>query len=160
MLRAKMQNSQLMEVLQQAVNTELSVSQHYWGRAAYWRGVGAGRLTTMYEGEANEERGHAQLVADRMIFLGQQPELRPQTEIPTQETLKQQFTKDLAGEVLVANTYVGWIQQALDLEDFTTQRILERILKETEEHINFIQGELLKMDLIGEENYLQTWMMK
>ena len=141
--RAKIQDKRITDVLQQSVNTELTVSQHYWGRAAYWRGRGMKRLTEMYEKEANEERGHAQLSADRMVFLGTDPELVPQMEKApsTKSSLKQHFTEDLTGEVTVANQYTEWVQKAMDLQDFVTFEIFRKILRETEEHVDFLQME-------------------
>lgn len=155
--KAKVQNSEMLDILQQAVTTELTVSQHYWGRAAFWKGHGIPKLAAMYDKEATEERGHGQLVADRMIFLGKEPSIQPHNVDPTAGSLKTQFSEDLTGEVEVADRYTKWVKTALDKSDFVTMDILKKILLETEEHVDWLQNQLEIMDWMGEENYLQTW---
>jgi bacterioferritin len=156
--KAEVQNNELIPLLKQALTTELTVSNHYWGRAKYWKGRGVAKLGQMYEKEADEERGHATLVADRMVFLGTDPDVAPQKVEATAGTLKQQFSEDLEGEVEVANQYRPWVQKALDQKDFVTMDILKRILLETEEHADWLQNQLEMMDSMGEQNYFQTWM--
>lgn len=156
-IKAKVQDSRLSGILQQAANTELTVSQHYLSRAVFWRNVGLTRLAEAYEKEADEERGHFRLVADRMAFLGTMPELRPDAENPATGSLKTQTLQDLNGEVLVADQYAIWVRACLDLGDFTTMDIMKRILLETEEHADHLQGQLAQIEQMGEEVYLGTW---
>lgn len=158
MNRANIQDGRMIEVLQNAVNTELTVSQHYWGRSIYWDNLNIPKLKEMYAKEADEERGHAKLVADRMTFLGVSPEIAPSMDRATQGSLKQQFMEDLQGEITVANQYTTWVQESLEKRDFVTMKILQLILEQTEEHVNYLQGELDKIDLMGEPLYLESWM--
>lgn len=154
---AKVQSAKMAAVLQAAINTELTVSQHYWSRAVYWRSRQMKRLAEMYSKEADEERGHAQTAADRLTFLGTDPAMSPESESPGGGTLREQFEEDLAGEVAVANTYGPWIEQALDAGDYTTFKLLSAILEQTEEHVDFLQAELDKASAMGEENWVQSW---
>jgi bacterioferritin len=156
-MKARVQDSRIVQTLQDAVNTELAVSQHYWSRAVYWRNLGVEKLAEMYAKEADEERGHAKLVSDRMAFLGVQPSMQPGYELPTHGTLREQFTEDLQGEVTVANTYTSWVQEAQDKQDFVTYEILLKILRETEEHADYLQGQLAVADQIGDALFLARW---
>jgi bacterioferritin len=147
----------MLDLLQEAASIELTVSQHYWARAAYWRGFGVKKLVEMYEKEAEEERGHAKLVTDRAVFLGKQPTLEPDKEAPTQGSLREQMTQDLAGEVVVADRYVAWVKVALDAGDFVTMNIFKQILKETEAHVDWLQGQLKIAGELGDELFLARW---
>lgn len=147
----------MLALLQEAASVELTVSQHYWARAAYWRGLGVKNLVDMYEKEAAEERGHAQMVNDRAVFLGQQPTLEPDKEAPTQGSLREQMTQDLAGEVVVADRYVVWVKAALDAADFVTMDIFKQILAETEDHVDWLQGQLKIAGELGDELFLSRW---
>lgn len=155
--RAKIQDDRMIPILQQSVNTELTVSQHYWGRAVFWRNLGVEKLAEMYQKEAEEERGHAQMAADRMAFLGAQPRLAPTEERPASGSLRRQFEEDLAGEVAVANQYSVWVAEALSRQDFSTMDVLKKILLETEEHVDKLQGELAVADQLGDELFLARW---
>jgi bacterioferritin len=149
------QNGELLTVLQQALNTEMTVSNHYWARAVYWQGNGVKKLAQMYEKEATEERGHAQLVADRMIFLDGAPKTAPSVIEAVEGNLKTQFSEDLDGEVEVANQYTGWTQTALAAKDFGTYAVLQKILDETEAHVDWLQNELQLIAQLGEPIYFQ-----
>lgn len=151
------QDNPLLEVLQEAVATELTVSNHYWGRAVYWRNRNLDKLAAMYEKEADEERGHAKLVADRLSFLGNEPEIAPGPVESTEGSLKEQLQQDLDGETAVADQYSKWVRKALDADDFVTQEILTKILRETEEHTDWLQGQLAQIEMLGEQNYLLSW---
>jgi bacterioferritin len=145
----------MLETLQRAVDVELTISQHYWSRSVFW--VNVPRLAEMYQKEAEEERGHAKLMADRSVVLGRQPSMAPQAEMPTSGTIREQFTEDLKGEVAVAEQYRGWVQRAMDSQDFATEDVLRKILKETEDHAEWVARQLDSMDQLGDENYQQTW---
>ena len=155
--RAAIQDERITGLLQRAVNTELTVSQHYWGRAVYWRNLGMKKLVAYYEKEATEERGHAQLVADRSAFLGIVPEMNPEPFQPTATVLSRQFSEDLAGEIAVADQYAEWVQEALDLKDFVTMDVLKRILKETEDHVDYLQQELSIAQAMGDQLFFARW---
>lgn len=148
----------MFDTLRKAVDVELTVSQHYWARAVHWRNAGLKKLADYYAKEADEERGHAKLVADRMAFLGIEFGLQPEVEQPTgNDKIETHFVEDLAGEAAVADQYVGWVREAWEKKDHVTEEILRRILRETEEHADWLQGELRKVRAMGEGIYLATW---
>jgi bacterioferritin (cytochrome b1) len=45
----------------------------------------------------------------------------------------------------------------MDSQDFATEDILRKILRETEEHVEWVARQLDSMDQLGDENYQQTW---
>ena len=152
------QYGKMVPILQEATNIELTVSQHYWNRARYWKVQGIPKLAEMYGKEADEERGHAALVAERMLFLGQSPVLLPGQDKPVAGALRQQFEEDLAGEVAVADQYTEWVQTAMMEQDFVTMDVMKLILEQTEEHALYLQDQLRLMDTLTDANYIQTWM--
>ena len=65
---------------------------------------------------------------------------------------------DLALETLGRGTLVPGIKLCEDAQDYVSREILERILEDTEEHIDFLETQLDLIRTIGEPNYLQTAM--
>lgn len=157
MKKAKVQSGELFAILQEAVVTELTVSLHYWGRAAFWRSRGVPKLAAAYTKEATEEQGHGQLLLDRMLFLGKMPELRTGKVSLTEGAISAQLEEDLTGEIEVANKYATWVQTALEQKDFVTMDILKQILRDTEEHVDWLQSQLDIALRVGDQNYLQSW---
>jgi bacterioferritin len=154
--RTKQQSSgRMLDILNQSINVELTVSIHYQQRSFYW--IASPRLSEMYSKEAEEERGHMKLVSDRLVFLGRQPGLSVTADAISGGSIKEQFLEDLSGEVSVADQYQPWVREAFDQHDFVTMDIFKQILKETESHAYWIQNQISLIEQMGEESYLQTW---
>ena len=53
-------------------------------------------------------------------------------------------------------TVVAGIKQCEEAQDYISREILERILEDTEEHIDFLETQLNLIRALGEQNYLQS----
>lgn len=154
-------NGKILTLLQKAVNAETTSRNLYWARSVFWRSMGLAKLADYYLQQSQE--GHAQRNADRMAFLGQQPAIEP-TMVSliykgniADRAISTQFRVDLQVEIALADDYAQWIGEATSQADYVTREMWIEVLKSTQEHIQFLQGELRQIDLIGEDNYLASW---
>jgi bacterioferritin len=157
-MNAKVQenNEKILSCLQEAVNAELTSRNLYWARSVFWRSVGLTKLADYYLQQSQED--HAQRSADRMAFLGKQPYMEPTAvSAITEDSIAEQFRIDLQVEIELANNYADWIKLAGSERDYVTRNVWEAVLASTQEHIQFLQGELKQVELIGEDNYLASW---
>lgn len=157
-MNAKVQenNTKILDLLQEAVNAELTSRNLYWARSVFWRSIGLTKLADYYLQQSQED--HAQRSADRMAFLGQQPAMKPTAVAAVEDdSIAEQFRVDLQVEIALADNYGYWIQIADTEDDRVTRRMWGEVLKSTQEHIQFLQGALKQIDLIGEDNYLASW---
>lgn len=157
-MNAKVQenNTKILDLLQEAVNAELTSRNLYWARSVFWRSIGLTKLADYYLQQSQED--HAQRSADRMAFLGQQPAMEPTAVAAVEDdSIAEQFRVDLQVEIALADNYGYWIQIADTEDDRVTRRMWGEVLKSTQEHIQFLQGALKQIDLIGEDNYLASW---
>lgn len=84
---------------------------------------------------ADEEMGHAKLLADRINYLGGVP-IATMTPAKTGVSTTVMLTQDKEGEEDAIARYTTRIQEAESLKDFGTKQILIDILEDEEEHRN------------------------
>jgi bacterioferritin len=156
--KAKVQqdNSRVLECLQDAVNAETMTRNLYWARSVFWRSVGMSKLADYYLMQSAED--HAQCSADRMAFLGRQPAVAPQAVASiTDDSVADHLRVDLQVEVALADSYQEWIKIAEDAGDYTTRFVWARVLKNTQEHVDLLQGWLRQIETMGEDNWMASW---
>ena len=157
-MRASIQedNNTVLGCLQEAVNAETTSRNLYWARSVFWRAVGLSKLADYYLEQSSEN--HAQLSADRMAFLGRQPEVSPTKSASIdEESIAEQLRVDLQVEIALADSYAEWINAAEKARDYVTCKLWWSVLKSTQAHIDLLQGWLRQIDLVGEDNWLATW---
>src|SRR4029078_5830170 len=130
----------VIKVLNEALATEivcvLRYRRHYFMASGInAEGVGAGFLQ-----HANEEQGHADVIAQRIVQLGGAPNLNPEgllsrshAEYVEGDTLLDMIKEDLVAERIAIDSYREIIQY-LGNDDPTTRRLMEGILAVEEEH--------------------------
>jgi bacterioferritin len=151
-------NETILGMLQQCVDAETSSRNLYFARSVFWRNVGLTKLADYYLTQSQEI--HCQLSADRMAFLGRQPGMSPSTmdAITEDQDVAEQYRVDLQVEVALADDYASFIKVAEQAGDYVTRNVWQTVLASTQEHVDYLQGELNKLSLVGAENYLATWM--
>jgi bacterioferritin len=130
----------VLDVLQQALATELvcvlRYRQHYYAAS----GLNSEPVAAEFLEHANEEQGHADQLAARIAQLGGTPDLNPDTltsqshsEYRTADDLLGMVREDLVAERIAVASYTEIIKWLGD-QDPTTRRMLEGILAVEEEH--------------------------
>ena len=136
----KTDNGKLIEVLNDALATELVCVLRY--KAHYYAAKGAhGKIVAQeFLEHAVEEQGHADQLAERIDQLGGKPDLNPShlakrahTEYREGDDLKHMLKEDLVAERIAIESYTEIIRW-VDDGDPTTRRMLESILAKEEEH--------------------------
>jgi len=140
---------QVLDVLNQALATELVCVLRYKSHYYMARGVRGETCSTEFLQHANEEQVHADLLAERIAQLGGTPNLNPEglatrshSEYHVGGTLKEMLTEDLVAERIAIETYsaiVRWLGEG----DPTSRRLMETLLAKEEEHADDL-AQLLK----------------
>ena len=98
------------------------------------------------------------MLIDRILFLEGVPEIARYDVIRVGDDVKTQFEYDLALETNGVNTYNKAIQICLEVNDGGSRDLLEKILVESEEHVDWLESQLELIDKIGIQNYLLSQM--
>ncbi len=131
---------EILRLLNASLATEwvcvLRYKRHYYMA----KGVKAKVAAAEFLEHANQEAEHADLLAERIVQLGGEPELNPDllsknshAQYVAGNTLKEMVTEDLIAERIAIDSYREIIQYIGD-KDPTTRRIFEDILAQEEEH--------------------------
>ena len=114
-----------------------------------------GKIT--YE-ESIGEMKHADLLIKRVLVLDGLPNLQDLHKLSIGESVPEALNADLAVEVNGRVTLIDGVRQCEEARDYVSRELLEKILEDTEEHIDFLETQLSLLKSLGEQNYLQSAM--
>jgi len=130
----------VIKVLNEALATELVCILRYKRHYYMASGIHAKSVAAEFLEHANEEKGHADQIATRIVQLGGAPDFSPNSlqsrshsEYVEGEDLVDMLEEDLVTERIAIDTYREFIQY-LGNDDPTTRRMMETILASEEEH--------------------------
>jgi bacterioferritin len=130
----------VLRLLNEALATELVCVLRYRRHYFVAEGILAEAIKKEFLVHAQEEQQHADLIAERIVQLGGQPDFSPEglasrahSQYVAGETLEDMISEDLIAERIAIESYRGMIQY-LGSADSTTRRMLEQILSSEEEH--------------------------
>jgi bacterioferritin len=141
----------VVEVLNAALATEVVCVLRYKNHYFMAQGIASEGAKTEFAEHAAEEQEHADKIAERIVQLGGEPDLNPETltkrshsEYKTAQSLMEMLREDLIAERIAVESYreiVEWLRG----KDPTSKRLMEEILAVEEEHADDIQSLLAGM---------------
>jgi bacterioferritin len=99
---------------------------------------------------------HADKLIKRVLFLDGLPNLQDLHKLSIGETVLEALSADLKLEQSGRATLVDGVAQCERAHDFVSREILVEILRDTEDHIDFLETQLGLVKSLGEQNYLQS----
>jgi len=142
----------VVKLLNEALATEIVCVLRYKRHYFMAQGIHADPIASEFLQHANEEQGHADQIAARIIQLGGSPNFNPDgltmrshSEYVEGQTLLEMIKEDLVAERIAIDSYSEMIRYVGE-NDTTTRRMLEGILAVEEEHANGLASFLADMD--------------
>jgi len=149
-------NPQIITELNKLLKNELTAINQYFLHARMMNHWGFERLGKKIYEESIGEMKHADALVERLLMLDALPNLQDLGKLLIGETLIEALQCDLQSERTAQATVKDGIAQAELSRDFVSRAILDRILDDTEEHIDFLETQLELVGKVGEQNYLQS----
>ena len=147
-------NDEVIQVLQDVLCAELTAVNQYFVHARMCENWGYRKLAEHTRKESIEEMQHAQLIIDRILYFDGAPNMQKYMKINVGRSVPDQFQADLDVEYQAVPRLNKGIEVARNLGDNGTRAVLEAILKDEEEHVEFLEAQLGIIKEIGVENYL------
>jgi bacterioferritin len=142
----------VIKLLNEALATELVCVLRYKRHYFMAQGIHSDPIASEFLQHANEEQGHADEIANRIVQLGGSPNFSPEgmlsrshSEYVEGSTLVEMIREDLIAERVAIDSYTEMIRY-IGENDYTTRRMLEGILAVEEEHADDLASFLSDLD--------------
>ncbi len=144
----------VIERLNKLLADELTAISQYMVHAEMCEDWGYGRLHEAVEKRAMQEMVHAEKLIGRILFLEGTPIVSRLNPMHIGPTVPDQLRNDLQSEMDADKAYNEAVREMLELGDNGTRELLESILTDEEEHIDWLETQLEQIEQMGLQTYL------
>jgi bacterioferritin len=145
---------EVIEVLAKMLKEELGAISQYFIHAEMCENWGYKKLSDHTKKESISEMKHAEKLIERILFLDGTPNLNDMPKLVVGKDVKQQFENDLALEKNAVAEYNAGIATCRKAGDNASSDLLQAILAEEEDHVDFLEEQLSLIAQVGIQNYL------
>ena len=149
---------QVIAHLQAQLKNELTAINQYFVHYRMLKHWGLDRLAKKEYDESIGEMKHADRLMDRIFMLDGLPNLQDLGKLQVGEDVPEILECDLRSERGAQATIKDGIAYCESVRDYVSRDLLEDILEDTEEHIDYLETQLSLLEKVGLQNYLQSQM--
>jgi len=147
-------NEKVIETLNVLLADELTAINQYMVHSEMCADWMYEELHKAIEGRAITEMKHAEKLIGRILFLEGKPIVSSLGKISIGPDVETQHKNDLKAEEGAVKAYNEAIRQAVEAGDNGTRELLESILADEEEHLDWLEAQLDQIAQMGIQNYL------
>jgi bacterioferritin len=142
------------EFLNEQLTAELTAINQYFLHAKMQENWGYTRLAAYTRHESVDEMHHAEVLTDRILFLGGMPNYQRLLPLRVGQTVPEQFRADMEIEAEAVGRLRAGVRHMRDVGDPTSATLFERILADEEGHLDYLETQLALVESLGEPLYL------
>lgn len=143
----------VLEELNKALVEELTAINQYFLHAEMCENWGYHRLSAYIKKQSIGEMKHAEALLERILFLDGIPSMNP-LDLAVGATVKDMIQNDLNLELAAVKQYNTAVQIATEQKDNGSRDLLVTLLKDEEDHVDWLEAQVHLMDDLGYERYL------
>jgi bacterioferritin len=147
-------NEKVIAELNKALSAELTAIAQYMVHAEMQSNWGYTGLGNFIKKQAIDEMKHAEGLIERILFLDGTPEIGVALKPAIGKNVKEQLAHDLAAETKAVADYNASVKICGDAGDDGTRELFERMVKDEEQHADWLESQLGIIAEAGYENYL------
>jgi len=147
-------NDKIIEHLNLRLAEELTAINQYMVHSEMCENWGYERLHKVIEKRAIDEMKHAEKLIARILFLEGRPVVSDLNKLHIGAEVPKMHEHDWSAEEVAVKGYNESIRLAAEVGDNGTRDLLQDILKEEEEHIDWVEAQLDQIKQMGPQNYL------
>ena len=149
---------QVIAHLNAQLKNELTATNQYFLHYRMLKHWGFDKLAKKEYEESIGEMKHADKLMERIFMLDGLPNLQDLGKLLIGESVPEMLQCDLQSETGAQATIKGGIAYCESVRDYVSRDLLQGILDDTEEHIDFLETQIDLLGKVGLENYLQSQM--
>ena len=147
-------NEKIIAVLNDLLADELTAINQYMVHSEMCANWQYERLHDAVEKRAIQEMKHAEKLVARILFIEGTPIVSELKPIHIGAEVASQLANDLYAETDAVKAYNNAIRLAVEVSDNGSRDLLESILKEEEDHLDWLEAQREQIEQVGIQNYL------
>ncbi len=152
-------NNEIINALNELLVYELTAMDQYFVHSRMYEDMGLTKLFERIDHEFDDEKGHAAVLIERILFLEGAPDLSKRDGLNIGSTVPAMLESDLNIEYAVQKALKQVMALCEQEKDYVTRDQLLVLLDDTEtDHAYWLEKQLRLIKLTGLENYLQSQM--
>src|SRR4029453_14773306 len=140
--------------MNKALREELTAINQYFLHAEMCENWKYHRLAEYIKKQSIEEMKHAEVLIERILFLDGSPTMKP-LELKVGGNVQQMLRGDLELELPAVKQYNTAVQIATEEKDNGSRDLLVKLLKDEEEHVDWLEAQQHQINEMGYERYLR-----
>lgn len=138
---------------------ELAAMDQYFIHSRMYDDWGFTKLFERIDHEFDDEKGHASLLIERILFLEGIPDMVTRDGLHIGQNVPEMLESDLRVEYAVDAALKTTMALCEAEQDYVTRNMLQTLIDDTEtDHAHWLEQQLRLIKTIGLENYLQSQM--
>jgi bacterioferritin len=148
-------NDQVIAQLNQALKEELTAINQYFLHAEMCHNWGYHKLGDYIKKQSIDEMKHAEELLERLLFLDAIPKMEYMA-LSVGSSVKEQLEADLKLEVNAVEMYNTAVKVSREAGDDASRALFSELLKDEEEHVDWLEAQLQQIKDMGYERYLSN----
>jgi bacterioferritin len=140
--------------LNRALKEELTAINQYFLHAEMCENWKYDKLGEYIKKQAIGEMKHAEMLIERILFLDATPNMSELLQIHVGKNVKEQIASDLKLELDAVKMYNAAVRIAQEEGDNASRELFEILLKDEEDHVDWLEAQLHQVEEMGYERYL------
>ncbi|WP_407166428.1 bacterioferritin [Bradyrhizobium sp. ORS 111] len=145
----------VIDYLNRGLRSELTAINQYWLHYRMLDNWGLLEMAKVWRKESIEEMEHADKLVARILFLEGFPNLQVLDPLKIGQNVQEIIECDLASEIAARALYQEAATYCHGVKDYVSRDLFEELMKDEEDHIDFLETQLDLIKRIGLELYTQ-----
>jgi bacterioferritin len=147
-------NPKVIALLNEALREELTAINQYFLHSEMCENWHYDRLGEHIKKQSIDEMKHAEALIERVLFLDATPSMTEPMQLTVGQNVQAQLASDLKLEINAVGMYNRAIRVSTEEGDNASRELFVRLLKDEEEHVDWLEAQLHQIDEIGYERFL------
>ncbi|WP_422057629.1 bacterioferritin [Sphingomonas sp.] len=145
----------VIDYLNEVLKGELTAINQYWLHYRLFDHWGVKKLAEFERHESIDEMKHADMLAERILFLDGLPNFQLLGRLRIGESVEEALKADLELEYEAVALLRDAIEHCEKVRDYGSRDLFQRILDSEEEHVDTLETQFEMIERMGIQNYIQ-----